>query len=160
MSATLLISRQGWERLQAEYLHLWRVERPETTKIVAWAASLGDRSENADYHYNKKRLREIDRRLRYLKRQFEQLKIVDYHPTQAGKVYFGAWVSLVNDVGQTLRFRIVGPDEILHHPDYVSIDAPIARACISKVIGDSVIVNLPGKTKAVWEVDMIEYNLT
>ncbi|AHF02115.1 transcription elongation factor GreB [Thiomicrospira aerophila AL3] len=155
--ATLLITRQGWEKLQAEHLHLWRRERPETTKIVAWAASLGDRSENADYQYNKKRLREIDRRVRYLQGQFEKLKIVDYHPAQEGKVYFGAWVSLINDEDQTLTFRIVGPDEIFHQPDYVSIDAPIARACLAKTVGDLIKVNLPGEASAAWEITRIEY---
>jgi transcription elongation factor GreB len=81
--------------------YLWRQERPEVTKKVTWAASLGDRSENADYQYNKKRLREIDRRVRYLTKCLENLKIVDYSPQQEGKVFFGAWVEIENDDGNT-----------------------------------------------------------
>ena len=155
--ATLLITRAGFEKLKQEFNHLWRTERPEVTKIVAWAASLGDRSENADYQYNKKRLREIDRRLRYLKRQLEQLKIVDYHPSQAGKVYFGAWLCLDNKAGDVLSFRIVGPDEIFHHTDYVSIDSPIARACLQKSVGDEVQVRVPGEKIAEWKIALINY---
>lgn len=87
---TPLITREGYEKLKQEMDYLWRQERPEVTKKVTWAASLGDRSENADYQYNKKRLREIDRRVRYLTKCLEQLKIVDYSPQQEGKVFFGA----------------------------------------------------------------------
>lgn len=86
---TPLITREGYEKLKQEMDYLWRQERPEVTKKVTWAASLGDRSENADYQYNKKRLREIDRRVRYLTKCLEQLKIVDYSPQQEGKVFFG-----------------------------------------------------------------------
>ncbi len=82
------------EKLKAELDHLWRVERPDTTQKVSWAASLGDRSENADYHYNKKRLREIDRRLLYLRKRIDDLKVVNYSPFQEGKVLFGAWVEI------------------------------------------------------------------
>ncbi|MDY0136293.1 MAG: transcription elongation factor GreB, partial [Thiomicrospira sp.] len=87
---TKLITREGFEQLQQEADQLWRKERPEVTKIVAWAASLGDRSENADYQYNKRRLREIDRRVRYLRKTLEDIQIVDYHPAQEGKIFFGA----------------------------------------------------------------------
>lgn len=96
------------------------------------AASLGDRSENADYQYNKKRLREIDRRVRYLTKCMENLKIVDYSPQQEGKVFFGAWVEIENDDGVTHRFRIVGYDEIFGSKDYISIDSPMARALLKK----------------------------
>ena len=109
---TPLITREGYDKLKQELDFLWRQERPEVTKKVTWAASLGDRSENADYQYNKKRLREIDRRVRYLTKCLENLKIVDYSPQQEGKVFFGAWVEIENDDGNTLRFRIVGYDEI------------------------------------------------
>lgn len=105
---TPLITREGYEKLKQEMDYLWRQERPEVTKKVTWAASLGDRSENADYQYNKKRLREIDRRVRYLTKCLEQLKIVDYSPQQEGKVFFGAWVEIENDEGDIKRFRIVG----------------------------------------------------
>ena len=105
---TPLVTREGYEKLKQELNYLWREERPEVTKKVTWAASLGDRSENADYQYNKKRLREIDRRVRYLTKCMENLKIVDYSPQQEGKVFFGAWVEIENDDGVTHRFRIVG----------------------------------------------------
>lgn len=110
---TPLVTREGYEKLKQELNYLWREERPEVTKKVTWAASLGDRSENADYQYNKKRLREIDRRVRYLTKCMENLKIVDYSPQQEGKVFFGAWVEIENDDGVTHRFRIVGYDEFL-----------------------------------------------
>ena len=114
---TPLITREGYEKLKQEMDYLWRQERPEVTKKVTWAASLGDRSENADYQYNKKRLREIDRRVRYLTKCLEQLKIVDYSPQQEGKVFFGAWVEIENDEGDIKRFRIVGYDEIFGRKD-------------------------------------------
>lgn len=129
---TPLITREGYEKLKSELNYLWREERPEVTKKVTWAASLGDRSENADYQYNKKRLREIDRRVRYLTKCLENLKIVDYSPQQEGKVFFGAWVEIENDDGDTRRFRIVGYDEIFGRKDYISIDSPMARALLKK----------------------------
>jgi transcription elongation factor GreB len=95
-----LITRTGHDLLVAELKKLWHDERPEITKKVNWAASLGDRSENADYQYNKQLLRKIDRRVRYLGKRLEELKIVDYVPEQEGKVYFGAWVEIENDAGE------------------------------------------------------------
>lgn len=153
---TPLITRKGFQQLQQELDHLWRVERPETTKKVAWAASLGDRSENADYQYNKKRLREIDRRLRYLTKSIENLKVVDYSPEQEGRVFFGAWVEIENQQGKTLRLQIVGYDEIFTRKDCISIDSPMARALIKRQVDDDVEV----KTEAgvfVWLVKSIEY---
>ena len=153
---TKLITRPGYVLLQQELDELWRQERPETTRKVSWAASLGDRSENADYQYNKKRLREIDRRVRYLRKILEELKIVDYGAQQEGKVFFGAWVSLENDEGETLKFRIVGPEEIYGRNDYSSIDSPIARACLKKTVDDEVVVQTPAGEK-VWYVCDIYY---
>jgi transcription elongation factor GreB len=137
---TPLITRPGYEMLTKELEDLWRVERPEVTKMVTWAASLGDRSENADYQYNKKRLREIDRRIRYLQKRLETLKIVDYHPEQEGKVFFGAWVEIENDAGETKRFRIVGYDEIFDRKDYISVDSPMAQALLKKQVDDEATV--------------------
>lgn len=154
--ATKLITREGFERLEKELDHLWRVERPETTKKVAWAASLGDRSENADYQYNKKRLREIDRRVRYLRKSLDELKVVDYSPQQDGKVFFGAWVEIENDEGETKKFRIAGYDEIFDRKDYISIDSPMARALLKAGVDDEVTVNTPNG-KAVWYVNKIYY---
>ncbi|WP_337841701.1 transcription elongation factor GreB [Rheinheimera sp.] len=153
---TELITREGYEALQQELNQLWREKRPDTTAKVAWAASLGDRSENADYQYNKKLLREIDRRVRYLRKRLEVLKVVDYSPQQQGKVFFGAWVEIENDEGEQLCFRIVGPDEIYGRKDYISIDAPMARALIKKQIDDEVQVNTPAGPKT-WLVNKIWY---
>jgi transcription elongation factor GreB len=153
---TPLITPEGLEKLKAELDHLWRVERTETTQKVAWAASLGDLSENADYHYNKKRLREIDRRVLYLRKCIDDLKVVNYSPFQEGKVLFGAWVEIENDKGAKKRFRIVGYDEIFDTKDYISIDSPMAQALMKKQVGDQAIV----KTDAgefVWHVTKIEY---
>jgi len=137
---TPLITRQGYEMLNNELDQLWRVERPETTKMVTWAASLGDRSENADYQYNKKKLREIDRRVRYLQKRLDSLKIVDYHPDQDGKVFFGAWVEIENNEGEVKKFRIAGYDEIFDRKDYISVDSPMARALLKKEVDDEVVV--------------------
>ena len=150
------ITPQGWQRLKDELYHLVHRERPEVTNVVNWAASNGDRSENADYQYNKKRLREIDRRVRYLTKCLENLKIVDYSPQQEGKVFFGAWVEVENDDGDIKRFRIVGYDEIFGRRDYISIDSPMARALLKKEVGDSLVVTTP-VGDATWYVNDIEY---
>jgi transcription elongation factor GreB len=138
-----LITREGFEALQAELKYLWKTERPETTRLVTWAASLGDRSENADYQYNKKKLREIDRRVRYLRKTLENCQIVDYNPQQEGAVYFGAWIELEDDTGQILKVRIVGTEEIYRAKDYISINSPMAKACIGKKLDDEVLVQTP-----------------
>ena len=153
---TNIISREGYERLQKELNKLWKVERPETTKKVSWAASLGDRSENADYQYNKKRLREIDRRVRYLRKRLEEVKIVDYSPQQDGKVFFGAWVEIENDQAEVRSFRIVGPDEIYGRNDYISIDSPMARALLKKEVDDDFDVKTPTGIKT-WYINKITY---
>lgn len=153
---TPLITRQGFEDLKKELDDLWRIERPEVTKKVSWAASLGDRSENADYQYNKKRLREIDRRVRYLRKSLEKLKIVDYRPEQDGKVFFGAWVEIENEAGETKKFRIVGYDEIFGRKDYISIDSPMARALVKKQVDDEAVVRTEAGTFT-WFINAIEY---
>lgn len=156
MTAKKLITREGYQALKAELDQLWRIERPEVTKKVSWAAALGDRSENADYQYNKKRLREIDRRVRYLSKCIENSQIVDYSPQQEGKVYFGAWVTIENAAGESKRLRIVGVDEIYDKQDHVSVAAPMARALLGKQIDDEVIVKTP-RGDAEWWVVGIEY---
>lgn len=154
---TPLITPEGLEKLKAELDHLWRVERPDTTQKVAWAASLGDRSENADYHYNKKRLREIDRRVLYLRKRIDDVKVINYSPFQEGKVMFGAWVEIENDKGLQKRLRIVGYDEIFENTkDYISIDSPMAQALMQKVMGDKVVVKT-GAGEFVWRINKIEY---
>jgi transcription elongation factor GreB len=136
---------------------LWRTDRPDITKKVTWAASLGDRSENADYQYNKKRLREIDRRVRFLGKRLEVLQIVDYAPEQEGKVFFGAWVTIENETGDIKHFRIVGVDEIFDSSqDYISINAPMASALLKKEVDDEAKVVTPEGEK-LWWVTKIEY---
>jgi transcription elongation factor GreB len=154
--STRIVTRAGHDALKKELDHLWRVYRPEITQKVAWAASLGDRSENADYQYNKKLLREIDRRVRYLRKRLEDMRVVDYSPEQEGKVYFGAWVEIENDAGESKRFRIVGYDEIYGRMDYISIDSPMARALLKKVVDDEVVVQTP-TGEATWYINAISY---
>jgi len=153
---TLLITPEGLEKLKAELDHLWRVERPDTTQKVSWAASLGDRSENADYHYNKKRLREIDKRILYLRKCIDDLKVVHYSPFQEGKVMFGAWVEIENDKGKQIRFRIVGSEEIINVKDYISMDSPMAQSLLNKEVGAEVIVKT-ATAQFVWRIKKIEY---
>ncbi len=152
------ITPEGYRQLKAELDQLWYQERPEVTKIVQWAAGLGDRSENADYQYNKRRLREIDRRVRFLSKHLEEVKVVDYHPQQEGKIFFGAWVTLEDETGETLRFRIVGQEEIYGRDDYISLHAPMAKACLGKTVDDEVVVKLPAGEQT-WLVVEIEYQV-
>lgn len=151
-----LITRAGYKKLQEEQDYLWRDKRPKITAIVSWAASLGDRSENGDYTFNKRILREIDRRVRYLRKRLEELEVVDYSPQQDGKVFFGATVEIENEVGDILRFKIVGPDEIYNTKDFISIDSPMARAMIKKEIDDEFYVKTPTGDKE-WFINKIEY---
>ena len=153
---TKLVTRDGYNKLKAEHDELWFKKRPEVTKIVSWAASLGDRSENADYTYNKRLLRQIDSRIRYLRKRLEDLQIVDYSPQQDGKVFFGAWVAIEDEEGEALQFRIVGPDEIYGEDGYISIDAPMARALLKKAVDDEVVVQTPSGEKR-WYVTAISY---
>ena len=153
---TPMITPEGMEKLKKEVEHLWRVERPDTTNKVAWAASLGDRSENADYHYNKKRLREIDKRIRYLRKCIDDFKVIHYHPHQEGKVMFGCWVEIENNNGLKKRLRIVGYEELIGMKDYISIDSPVAQALLKKQVGDEVVVKTQAATFT-WKIHKIEY---
>lgn len=154
---TNLITPAGLAKLKQELDDLWRKQRPEITKKVAWAASLGDRSENADYKENKRLLRQVDSRIRYLRKRIEALKVVEYSPQQDGKVFFGAWVQVEDLDGQTRTFRIVGPDEIYGRNDYISIDSPMARALLKKSVDDEISVQTPTGSK-VWIVNTIDYH--
>lgn len=151
-----MITPEGMQKLKDEIDHLWRVERPEITRKVSWAASLGDRSENADYHYNKKRLREIDKRIHYLRKCVDNLKVIHYHPHQEGKVMFGAWIEIENNNGLKKRLRIVGYEELIGMKDYISIDSPIAMALLKKEAGDEVLVQTPAASMT-WKIHKIEY---
>lgn len=142
---TLYITRAGAEKLRAELKHLLTVERPKVTAEVSFAASLGDRSENAEYIYGKKRLREIDRRLRFLDKRLEKLTVVE--PGTApdpSKVFFGATVALENEEdGSKVRYQLVGPDETDLKTGKISVDSPVGRALLGKKQGDVVTVNRP-----------------
>ncbi|HNS28282.1 MAG TPA: transcription elongation factor GreB, partial [Steroidobacteraceae bacterium] len=132
------ITPAGHARLKAELDQLWRVERPQVTQAVAEAAAQGDRSENAEYTYGKRRLREIDRRVRFLRQRLEGMVVVDRPPDDRERVYFGAWVTLEGEDRRELRVRIVGPDEFDAAPGFVSMDAPLARALLGKRLDDEV----------------------
>lgn len=156
MAKTNYITREGYDKLEKELNFLWKDERPRITQSVSEAAALGDRSENAEYIYGKKRLREIDRRVRFLTKRLEQLKVIYPSPEQEGKVYFGAWVELEDEDGKPLKIRIVGPDEIDVHNKWISVDAPMARALIGKEIDDEVWVQTPNG-KDCYFVNSIRY---
>lgn len=142
--STALITRQGHERLKAELEDLWRVRRPEVVKALTAAAAEGDRSENAEYHYRKKQLGEIDRRVRYLSGRLEDLRIIDSAPSDPDAVFFGASVELENTSTQALsKYRIVGPDETDASLGYISIDSPLARAMLKKRVDDEFEASLP-----------------
>ena len=151
-----IITREGRTALERELDYLWRVERRATTKEVTIAAAHGDRSENAEYKEGKRRLREIDRRIRFLKKRLDVLHIVEYSPQQEGKVYFGAWVELENDDGKVVQYRIVGADEFDPETNAISVNAPMARALIGKSVDDEVTVETPiGKQN--WYINQIQY---
>jgi transcription elongation factor GreB len=137
------ITREGQRALEEELRVLWKVTRPEVTRKVAEAAALGDRSENAEYIYGKRQLREIDSRIRFLTKRLDELTVVDRAPPDQSKAFFGAWVTLEHDNGTQTSYRIVGPDEIARAQGYISIDAPVARACLKKGVGDEVTVKSP-----------------
>jgi transcription elongation factor GreB len=138
------ITPEGLRRLRVELDALWRIERPKVTQAVSEAAAQGDRSENAEYTYGKRRLREIDRRVRHLRKRLEGMVVVDQRPADTSRVYFGAWVSLERDDGELVRYRIVGPDEIGAAPEHISMDSPLGRALLRKSLDDEVTVELPG----------------
>ncbi|SQH74715.1 transcription elongation factor [Shewanella benthica] len=152
----LLITRKGWQALDKELKYLWKEYRPQITKKVQEAAAQGDRSENADYTYNKRLLRQIDGRVRYLVKRVEELKIVDYSPQQEGKVFFGAWIELENEAGDVVQYRIVGKDELDTKLGYITIDSPMARALIGKQVDDDIVVQTPSGAKE-WYVNKIQY---
>lgn len=146
----------GEQRLREELHFLWRTERPQITQSVSEAAAMGDRSENAEYIYGKKRLREIDRRVRHLRKRLELLTVVSTPPTDPTKIYFGAWVSLEDESGQEHRFRLIGPDEVGDAAGYISIDAPLGRALLGKSADNEVSINTPSGQK-LWYILGVSY---
>jgi len=147
---------EGARRLRAELDGLWLVERPAVTRAVAEAAAMGDRSENAEYIYGKRRLREIDRRVRFLRERLDGMKVVSDPPADRNRVFFGAWVTVEGGDGRATRHRIVGPDEFDREPGYVSMDSPLGRALLGKRVGDDLEVQLPGGVRQI-EITAIEY---
>lgn len=141
--STALITREGLERLRAELQELWHVRRPEVVKALAAAAAEGDRSENAEYTYRKKQLGEIDRRVRYLSKRIEVLKVPDSSRAPRDKVFFGAWFELEDEDGNARTHRIVGPDETDAKRGWISIDSPLARAALNKAVDMEFEVELP-----------------
>ena len=137
------ITPAGHQRLQAELDHLWREERPRVTQQVSDAAALGDRSENAEYIYGKKRLREIDRRVRYLRKRLDILTVVDQLPSDPQRVYFGAWVDLIDEEDNEARYRLVGADELDPAKRHISIDSPLGKALLGKALDDVVAIQTP-----------------
>jgi transcription elongation factor GreB len=146
-AASKYITPEGERRLREELEQLWRLERPKVTQAVAEAAAQGDRSENAEYTYGKRRLREIDRRVRFLRKRLEGMVIVDQPPTDRKKVYFGAWVTVESDDGAQASYRLVGPDEFDREPGYISMDSPLGRALLRKGLDDEITVELPGGSR-------------
>ena len=145
----------AYDRLKAEYKRLWRVRRREVVRALAPAAAEGDRSENAEYQYRKKQLAGIDRRLRYLGKRLEQLRVVEEPPSDPRAVYFGAWVEVERlDTGELARYRIVGPDETDAKLGHISIDSPLARALLKKRIDDELEAPLPGGVRRYAIVDV------
>jgi transcription elongation factor GreB len=142
-SSTAIITAEGHRRLTLELQDLWKRQRPEVVKALAAAAAEGDRSENAEYIYRKKQLAEIDRRVRYLGKRLDGIKVVDRAPADPTLVFFAAWITLEDDQGRQSRYRIVGPDEIDAARGYISIDSPLARAALKKRVDDEFEVELP-----------------
>lgn len=150
------ITPAGHARLKAELSRLWKEERPEVTRKVKEAAALGDRSENAEYIYGKRQLRQIDARVRFLSRRLDELKVVDRSPPDQSRVFFGAWVELDDDRGTASLYRLVGPDEFDADPRYISIDSPMARALLKKQAGDEIEVG-EGDSRRTYCIASISY---
>lgn len=151
------ITDEGYRRLREELDQLFRVERPRVVKGVADAAAEGDRSENAEYIYGKKKLREIDKRIEFLTKRVDVLSVVtEYPPQGTSKIYFGAWVDLLDDDGKQVRYRIVGADESDAPRGYISIESPVARALMGKQVGQSVSVYRP-KGEVTFEIAAVNY---
>ena len=140
------ITPSGEKTLRDELRNLWRVVRPEWTQRVSDAAKEGDRSENAEYIYSKKKLREIDRRVRYLTKRLEAIEVVNRTPEDHSKIFFGAWVELqLDNIAYT--YRLVGSDEFDQHQNYISIDSPLARKLLGKTMGDEVVLTISDQIK-------------
>lgn len=150
------ITPEGMERLSNELDFLWKKKRPEVTKALSEAAAEGDRSENAEYIYRKKQLREIDSRVRFLRKRLENMVVVDQKPTDESRVFFGAWVTLEDEQGEEVRYRVVGPDEFDFEKNLISMDSPMGRALMGKSLDSDIFVTTP-KGAQEYTITQIEY---
>lgn len=157
MARSAYITPAGHAVLKAELDHLWRTRRPEVVRALSAAAAEGDRSENAEYIYRKKELREIDRRLRFLTKRLDALTVVDRLPDDRDRVFFGAWVTVAHDDGSERRYRIVGSDEVDTRRGWISVDSPMARALRGKSVDDVAVVDLPAGQAEV-EIVAVSYD--
>ena len=156
------ITAEGHKRLSEEEAYLWKKKRPEVTRILSAAAAEGDRSENAEYIYRKKELREIDARVRFLRKRLDDMVVVDRIPTDTEKVYFGAWVTIENDEGAEKTYRIVGPDEFDPKLGYISMDSPMGKALLGKSLDAEFNIYLEtkeGTRKHLYILNEISYTL-
>ncbi len=152
------ITPAGAQRLRAELQQLWKVERPQVTATVHEAAKNGDRSENGDYIYGKKRLREIDSRVRFLTKRLEHLTVVHELPADRSRVFFGAWVTIEDEDGQEQQYQLVGPDEFDVSQGQISIDSPLARALLGKQVDDEISIMRPDTDReSLYWITAIEY---
>lgn len=156
------ITRAGFQRLQSELAFLLNTKRPEVTASVAAAAAQGDRSENAEYIYGKKQLREIDARIYFLHKRLQNIKVLENRSTTNNKVCFGDWVRIASAQGNESYVRIVGPDEFDADRHWISMDSPLARALLDKTIGDACVVELPSRleTYTIISIDYDEFKQT
>lgn len=157
MSQGQYITQEGYRRLNAELRELWRVKRPHIVRAISTAAAEGDRSENAEYIYRKKELRETDRKIRYLERQLKDITVVQDKPKNRDKVFFGAWVTLEDDSQAAKRYRIVGGIEARSEHSEISVHSPVARGLLGKSLGDEVEIILPDQQKITYYIINIEY---
>ena len=139
------ITAEGHKRLTKEHDYLWKKKRPEVTRILSAAAAEGDRSENAEYIYRKKELREIDARVRFLRKRLDNMVVVERIPTDTDKVYFGAWVTIEDNEGTEKTYRIVGPDEFDPKLGYISMDSPMGKALLGKSLDDGISITVDTK---------------
>lgn len=150
------ITPEGEKALRDEVYQLWKIERPQVTEVVHEAAKNGDRSENGDYIYGKRRLREIDSRVGFLTRRLDKLKVVDGIPEDTEKIFFGAWVTVEDESGEEQEYRIVGPDEFDLKLNKLSMDSPLAKALLGKRQGDDIVFKTPDGEKELY-IDKVRY---
>ena len=149
VGAPRYITPEGFRRIAQEHERIWTVSRPRVVAEVGAAAALGDRSENAEYIYGKKKLRELDRRLRELSERMDSLTVIAPAPHPSGRAYFGAWVTVEQDDGEERRYRLVGPDEFDVESGLISVSAPLGKALLGKRVGDVALVRRPVGTTEV-----------